>query len=240
MVKNIKFSKTNMMSRAVLPFCLLMTYSLVMSFSLEAGQVISTDKADSKTDRLFHELGVINVPHIAPPVDINLMDINGQQVIVSEFKGKIVFLNFWTTWCPECRIEMPSMEKLHRKLKGKDFAMIAIDLQEPVSRVRTFLKKYPLTFTILLDTRGKIARQFGIRAVPTTYILDRNGEIIGKALGSRHWDSKESIALFEHLMNRVVQNTKTNEHEQKKGISSNFVKSDTGIGNSANDPAYTD
>jgi hypothetical protein len=135
---------------------------------------------------------------------------------------------------------MPSMEKLHRKFKGKDFAMIAIDLQEPVSRVKTFLKKYQLTFTILLDTKGKIARQFGIRAVPTTYILDRNGGIIGKALGSRHWDSKESITLFEHLMNRVVQNTKTNGHEQKKGISSNFVEPDTGIGNSANDPAYTD
>ena len=202
--------------------------------------MIIAEAANPKTDRLFHELGIIKVPLIAPPVDINLTDINDQQFILSEFKGKIVFLNFWTTWCPECRIEMPSMEKLHRKLKGKDFAMIAIDLQEPVSRVKTFLKKHPLTFTILLDTRGNIARQFGIRAVPTTYILDRNGGIIGKALGSRRWDSKESIALFEHLMNRVVQNTKTNEHEQKKGISSNFVKSDTGIGNSANDPAYTD
>jgi hypothetical protein len=129
---------------------------------------------------------------------------------------------------------------LHGKLKGKDFAMIAIDLQEPLSRVKTFLKKYPVTFTILLDTKGEIARQFGIRAIPTTYILDKNGGIIGKALGSRHWDSKESITLFEHLMNRVVQTTKSNGHEQKKGISSNFVKSDTGIGNSADDPASTD
>jgi peroxiredoxin len=228
------------MSRTVLPFCLLMIYSLVMSFSLEAGQVISMDKADSKTDRLFHELGIINVPHIAPPVNIILLDINGHQITVSEFKGKIVFLNFWTTWCPECRTEMPSMEKLHRRLKGKDFAMIAIDLQEPVSRVKTFLKKYPLTFTILLDTRGKIARQFGIRAIPTTYILDKNGGIIGKALGSRHWDRKESMTLFEHLINRVVQSKKTNGYEQKKDISSNFVKSDAGIDNSANDPAYAD
>jgi peroxiredoxin len=210
-----------------------------MSFSLEAGQVISFDEADPKTDGLFRKMEIIEIPHISPPVDFRLPDINGQQVTLSDFKGKIVFLNFWTTWCPECRIEMPSMEKLHRKLKGKDFEMIAVNLQEPALRVKDFLKKYPLTFTILLDSKGKIGPQFRIRAVPTTFILDKNGGIIGRALGSRPWDSKESMALFEHLINRVERNTTINEHEQKKSISSNFVKSDTGTGDSTADPTYT-
>jgi len=198
-----------------------------------------TDTSESKTARLFRKMRIIKVPRIPPPVDFSLMDINGQQFTLSQFKGKIVFLNFWTTWCPDCRNEMPSMEKLHRKLKGQDFAMIGVNLQEPALRVKDFLKQYQLTFSILLDIKGKIGPQFWIRAIPTTFILDKNGEIIGKALGSRHWDSKESIALFEYLINRVVQNTKTNENEQKKGISSNSVKSDTGIGNSADDPTYT-
>ena len=223
---------------AVLPVCLFLISSVVMSFSLEASQVIPTDTEDPKTERLFRKMGIIEVPHITPPVDFSLMDINGQQFTLSEFKGKIVFLNFWTTWCPECRIEMPSMEKLHRRLNGQDFEMIAVNIQEPALQVKNFLKKYQLTFTVLLDAKGEIGRQFGIRAIPATYILDKNGGIIGKAFGSRHWDGKESIALFEHLINRVVQNTKTNEHEQKKGISSNSVKSDTGIGNSADDPTY--
>jgi peroxiredoxin len=236
----MRSKKLHIIISALFLIGLLLMSSVVMSFSSQDHQTLATEEENQKTERLFHELGMINVPHIAPPVDISLKDINGQQVIVSEFEGKIVFLNFWTTWCPECRIEMPSMEKLHGKLKGKDFAMIAIDLQESLSRVKTFLKKYPVTFTILLDTKGEIAQQFGIRAIPTTYIIDKNGGIIGKALGSRHWDSKESITLFEHLMNRVVQTTKSNGHEQKKGISSNFVKSDTGIGNSADDPASTD
>jgi len=209
-----------------------------MSFSLKAGQVIPADTADPKTERLFRDMGIIEVPHITPPVDFSLMDINGQQFTLSDFKGKIVFLNFWTTWCPDCRIEMPYMEKLHRRLKGQDFAMIAVNLQEPALRVKNFLKKYQLTFTILLDTKGKIGPRLGIRAIPATYILDKNGGIIGKAFGSRHWDDKKSIALFEHLINRDVQNTNTNEHEQKKSISSNSVKSGTGIGNSADDPAY--
>jgi len=235
----MRINKTYITIWKILPLCLFIIFSIVMSFSLEAGQIISLDEADPKTDSLFRKMEIIKIPHIAPPVDFSLPDINGQQVTLSDFKGKIVFLNFWTTWCPECRIEMPSMEKLHSRFKGQGFAMIAVNLQEPALRVKEFLKKYPLTFTILLDSKGKSGPQFGIRAVPTTFILDKNGGIIGKALGSRHWDSKESMTLFEHLIIRVERNTTINEHEQKKSISSNSVKSDTGTGNSTADPAYT-
>jgi peroxiredoxin len=235
----MKFKKTDIMIWAVLPVCLFFISSVALSFSFRSVQVISTDEADPKTERLFREMRIIEVPHIPPPVDFSLLDINGQQFTLSDFKGKIVFLNFWTTWCPECRIEMPSMEKLYKRLSSQDFTMIAVNLQEPALRVKTFLKKYPLTFSILLDSKGKIGQQFGIRAVPTTFILDKNGGIIGKALGSRQWDSKESMALFEHLINRVERNTTINEHEQKKSISSNSVKSDTGNGDSTADPTYT-
>jgi peroxiredoxin len=235
----MKFKKTDIMIWAVLPVCLFFISSVALSFSFKSVQVISTDEADPKTERLFREMRIIEVPHIPPPVDFSLLDINGQQFTLSDFKGKIVFLNFWTTWCPECRIEMPSMEKLYKRLSSQDFTMIAVNLQEPALRVKTFLKKYPLTFSILLDSKGKIGQQFGIRAVPTTFILDKNGGIIGKALGSRQWDSKESMALFEHLINRVERNTTINEHEQKKSISSNSVKSDTGNGDSTADPTYT-
>jgi peroxiredoxin len=235
----MKFKKTDIMIWAVLPVCLFFISSVALSFSFKSVQVISTDEADPKTERLFREMRIIEVPHIPPPVDFSLLDINGQQFTLSDFKGKIVFLNFWTTWCPECRIEMPSMEKLYKRLSSQDFTMIAVNLQEPALRVKTFLKKYPLTFSILLDSKGKIGQQFGIRAVPTTFILDKNGGIIGKALGSRQWDSKESMALFEHLINRVERNTTINEYEQKKSISSNSVKSDTGTGDSTADPTYT-
>jgi peroxiredoxin len=235
----MRINKTYITIWEILPLCIFIIFPIVMSFSLEAGQVISLDEADPKTDRLLRKMEIIKIPHLASPVDFSLPDINGQQVTLSDFKGKIVFFNFWTTWCPECRIEMPSMEKLHSRFKGQGFAMIAVNLQEPALRVKDFLKKYPLTFTILLDSKGKIGPQFGIRAVPTTFILDKNGGIIGKALGSRHWDSKESMTLFEHLINRVERNTTINEHEQKKSIPSNSVKSDTGTGDSTADPAYT-
>ena len=138
-------------------------------------------KTDSRgMDRLFSIVGVIKVPPAEDPVKINLKDMNGKNTSLSDFRGKIVFLNFWTTWCPTCRIEMPSMEKLHQKLKNKDFAMVTINLQESASQVKAFFKEFKLTFTALLDSTGEVGASFGIRAIPTTYILDKTGRIIGR------------------------------------------------------------
>jgi len=160
-------------------------------------------KTDSRgMDRLFGIVGVIKVPPAEDPVRINLKDMNGNNISLSDFKGKIVFLNFWTTWCPTCRIEMPSMEKLHQKLKNEDFAMVTINLQESASQVKAFFKEFKLTFTALLDSTGEVGASFGIRAIPTTYIIDKTGRIIGLVSGPREWDSKAAIALFENLMDK--------------------------------------
>ena len=161
---------------------------------------LSAQSGDEETDRLFSRMGVIKVPIAKEPVVINLKDMNGRNVRLSDFKGKIVFLNFWTTWCPTCRIEMPSMEKLHRKLKDRDFAMVTVNLQESASQVKAFFKQYDLTFIALLDSTGEVGVAFGIRAIPTTYILDKTGRIIGQVNGPREWDSKDAIALFEKLI----------------------------------------
>jgi thiol-disulfide isomerase/thioredoxin len=160
-------------------------------------------KTDSRgMDRLFGIVGVIKVPPAEDPVRIHLKDMNGKNISLSDFKGKIVFLNFWTTWCLTCRIEMPSMEKLHQKLKNEDFAMMTINLQESASQVKAFFKEFKLTFTALLDSTGEVGASFGIRAIPTTYILDKTGRIIGLVSGPREWDSKAAIALFENLMDK--------------------------------------
>ena len=155
-------------------------------------------------DRLFSDMGVLATPFPNDPVEVTLKDLNGQQVSLSDFRGKIVFINFWTTWCLACVIEMPSMEKLHQNFKDKDFVMLAINLQESASKIKQFYKEYKLTLTTLLDTTGAVGTGFGIRSIPTTYILDKNGRIIGKALGPREWESKESIALFEYLTESYV------------------------------------
>jgi len=151
-------------------------------------------------DRLFYDMGVQKIPSVVPPGDILLKDVDGNRVRLSDLKGNIVFLNFWATWCPGCLIEMPSMEKLHNRFKDRDFVMVAISMQEPAVRVKQFLIQNKLSFITLLDTDGHVGSRFGAFSIPTTYILDRDGGVIGKAVGSRDWHSKEAISLFEHLI----------------------------------------
>jgi len=160
-----------------------------------------TDTAISEKDRLFRKMGALSIPPIAEAIDFTLKDLNGKPVRLSDFRGKIVLLNFWATWCPDCRIEMPSMQKLHSRFKDTDFVLVSISIKESASEVQKFFKKHKLTFIGLLDSDGEVGSQMGIRAIPTTFILDRNGKIAGTIMGSREWDSKASIALFEHLIN---------------------------------------
>jgi len=154
--------------------------------------------------RLLRDVGFLQQIGIKPSVDFTLMDLEGKKVSLSDHRDKLVFLNFWATWCPPCRLEMPSMEKLHSRLKKKGFVMVAVDLQEPATQVKKFFKKHRLTFTALLDLTGEVGTRFGISTIPTTFILDREGRITAKALGPREWDSKKAIALFEHLIDKGV------------------------------------
>ena len=159
---------------------------------------------NQELERLFIDMGVLPIPPDSDPLEIRLSDPTGRPISLSEFRGKIVFINFWTTWCLACVIEMPSMQKLHQKFKDKDFVMVAINLQESASRVEQFYKEHKLTFTTLLDITGDVGAGLGIRSIPTTFILDKNGRIIGKALGPREWEGKKSIALFEYLTDSYV------------------------------------
>ncbi len=161
---------------------------------------IKTNADSREIDRLFRDMGILKIPASNRPIEISLMDLNGKEVRLSDFRGKIVFLNFWTTWCLPCRLEMPSMEKLHKRLKDKDFVMVAINLQEPTSRVKKFFEENKLTFISLLDLKGKVGDRYGVRSLPTTFILDKAGKIIGKIMGPGEWDGEKAIALFERLM----------------------------------------
>jgi len=216
----------------------LITYRII-SYDKPENTLLIKKKTDSpEIDRLLRDMGVTKVPHLAPPVDFNLLDLNGNTIVLSGLKGKIVFLNFWATWCPPCREEMPSMQKLHTRFKDKDFAMLAVSLNEPASVVKKFFKDYNLTFTALLDSDGELMTPYGIRGIPTTYIIDRDGTIIGKAFGPRKWNSQQAIALFEHLINNTVRNANIDEHKQNKSISFNSVKPGTGPGNPAVNAAF--
>ena len=163
-------------------------------------QAMYADSKDDILEKKFKALGIIRLAKIAPMADDDLMDMKGNSVKLSDFKGKIVFLNFWTTWCPDCVYEMPDIERLHKKLGSKDLMIIALDLKESKQKVEKFILKHDLSFKILLDKKGDMGRAFGIRSIPTTFILGRDGGLMGKAMGARNWDSREFVSLFKYLI----------------------------------------
>jgi len=130
----------------------------------------------------------------------HLADINGVFFDSSDLRGKIVFLNFWTTWCPTCVAEMPGMEKLYQTLKDKDFTIVAINIKEPMSRVKKFISTQKLTFTTLLDTDGAVTESFSVFATPTTFIFGKSGQLLDTVIGSREWDSKSSITTLSRMI----------------------------------------
>jgi len=191
--------RKNLTLKITLITILLLCSGFIAVFVFDANPLAKAKPENRNLDQLLDDMGVEKIPPIAVPVEVRLQDLNGTSVDISDFKGKIVFLNFWATWCPTCVVEMPSMEKLHRKLNDKDFAVVTISIQDSVAAVKEFFEKNQLTFTALLDSFGNTPPAFGIRAIPTTFILDKNGRIIGRAMGPREWDSRESIAMFERL-----------------------------------------
>lgn len=146
------------------------------------------------------ELGVVKFDKELRAPTFTLKDLNGKEVKLEDHRGKIVFLNFWATWCPPCREEMPSMEKLHIEFKDRDFTMLAIDLREDAKKVRAFKERFKLNFPMLLDSDGSVGSRYGVRSIPTTYLLDGKGYIIGGALGARDWASREAFELFNYLL----------------------------------------
>ena len=181
---------------------LLIGCGLIAAFVFDANPLAKAKPENRNLDQLFVDMGVEIFPNSTSHVEIRLQDLSGADVNISNFRGKIVFLNFWATWCPTCVVEMPSMEKLHLKLKDKDFALVSISIQDSAAEVQRFFKQNKLTFTALLDSIGKTVPGFGIRAIPTTLILDKTGRIVGRVMGPREWDSRESIAMFENLIER--------------------------------------
>jgi peroxiredoxin len=129
-------------------------------------------------------LSVIRVSGYSPP-DFTLPTLDGGSITLSDLKGKVVLINFWTTWCPPCREEMPSLEKLYRHFKHEKFTLLAVD---------------NLSFPILLDKAGDVSAKYGANAIPTTYIIDKKGKAVGKAVGPRKWNGDHAKAIIEELL----------------------------------------
>ena len=138
------------------------------------------------------------------PPDFKLKDLQGREVSLKSYRGKVVLLNFWATWCPSCRKEIPSMVKLYESYKNKGLEIIGINLDKlDKSGIEKFSLEYNINFPILLDPTGKTAALYGITALPATFILDRNGKIQEKVAGGKDWSSEENLKKFETFLSET-------------------------------------
>ena len=129
-----------------------------------------------------------------------LEDLSGKRVSLKSLRGKVVFLNFWATWCIPCREEMPTMEKLHKEFKNRGLEVVAVNIKEDKKDVRKFVEELGLTFTILLDKSGNTSEEYGAWSIPLSYFINRNGEFVGKVVGSRDWNGKTAMGFFRGLV----------------------------------------
>lgn len=124
--------------------------------------------------------------------DFTLKDINGKDVAFYSFKGKVILLNFWATWCGPCREEMPSLINLYKSYKDKGFVVIGISVDTSDKPVRRFINDNAIIFPILMDSDKEVSFDiFGVLGLPTSYLIDRNGVVVEKFLGERDWNSPE-------------------------------------------------
>ena len=135
------------------------------------------------------------------PFDFTLQLLHGEGVSLSSFKSKVVILNFWATWCPPCRAEMPSMEVLHNKYREKGLEILAVNILEKEAEVLSFMDSNKLSFPAALDLDGAVSNSYGIQSIPTTFLIDREGNIVVRLVGSIDWDTPKIHNAIEKLLN---------------------------------------
>jgi len=159
-------------------------------------------KADSSRPWYAQRLEALGFTVFKAPLpvqDFALSGLQGGSTRLAALKGKFVLLNFWATWCPPCRAEMPSIEALWRKTKDKPFAIVAVSSGERPEDVRAFIAKNGYSYPVYLDASGSIGSYFGARSIPTTYLIDKEGKAIAGAVGGLEYGSPEALALFAEL-----------------------------------------
>ncbi|MBI5756068.1 MAG: TlpA family protein disulfide reductase [Nitrospirae bacterium] len=169
---------------------------LVLSLFLDYASGGSSDYASY--------MGIQEYTTLQEANDFTLKDVANKKVSLKDFKGKVVMLNFWATWCGPCRVEMPSMEKLYRQFREKGFVILAVASGDDTDSVDRFVKDYNISFPALIDSNLVVSDSYKVWALPTTYFINAKGQIIGRAHGGRDWGTKEAAQYITSLLQRQL------------------------------------
>jgi peroxiredoxin len=131
--------------------------------------------------------------------DFTVPTPSGETFHLAAQRGKVVMINFWATWCPPCLEEMPAMERLYRRQKDGGFTLLAISVDTDPKKVTPFLREHQLTFPVGLDPKMQLANTYAVRALPSSFMVGRDGTLVALALGPRQWDGDAAHSLIEGM-----------------------------------------
>ena len=127
-----------------------------------------------------------------------------RQVSLDSLRGKVVLVNFWATWCQECRPEMSMFERLHREFAARGLSVIGINTREGIVAIREYAKELRLTFSLVLDPKGEINAAYGVIGLPATFLVSRDGRAVARAVGPRDWESTPAKSIIQALLSDAV------------------------------------
>jgi DsbE subfamily thiol:disulfide oxidoreductase len=132
--------------------------------------------------------------------DFTLVDPDGKKVSLKDFRGKVVFVNFWATWCEYCRDEMPAMQRLYQEFRGKGFEIVGVNVKDKRADAMAFVKKVQVTYPIVLDPEGEVGLLYGAFGLPLSYLIDRKGTVLARLFGPADWYSPGARQLIKTLV----------------------------------------
>jgi peroxiredoxin len=160
----------------------------------------SPARAQSPVPSLLKPLQLVGYPSRPAPPDFGGATIDGRKISSTDLRGKVVLVNFWASWCLECRPEMLALESLHRDLARPGLAIVGVNARETTDTVRRYAKDVGLTFPLVLDPDGTINARYGVLGLPTTFLVARDGHAVAFAIGTREWGGGPARALFDALL----------------------------------------
>ncbi len=139
------------------------------------------------------------LPDLSQAPGFKLVDIDGTTHRLADYRGKVVIVNFWATWCPPCREEMPSMQRAWNELRKEDIAMLAVNVGEDEEIIFQFTANYPVEFPLLMDLDSKVVQSWPVVGLPTTFVVDTKGRLAYRAIGGRAWDDPKLLQTVRAL-----------------------------------------
>jgi thiol-disulfide isomerase/thioredoxin len=166
----------------------------------DTGADESLPPMDAETARALSAMGMMPFQEKIPSEGFQLKLLDGDESSLADHEGKLIFLNFWATWCPPCREEMPSMQALYDELREEGLEILAVNVLEDEETAAAFITEQGFTYPVLMDRSGRVMLRYGVRAYPTTYLIDRAGYVIGVRPGFHDWATDDVIEQMRTLL----------------------------------------